>query len=461
MDAAADSPPSSPTHSDGPTIEGGEAMIQILRAIQLQGERQLEEARKTNESLAELNQSFTRMHPVYERMVKEFQVGMQLLTEKIRIGNSSQGKALGNLTEVQTTLDNMHTILLSLQNELDPPQGSVPDLRASYLSSFLTSALLQNQLGLSTEGLNRPRRSAGTAPESSARGKQRAVCGLPPSVGAALGSVEGKLERLLSVPYSAPTTAVPETGMLTPRTTPPPLDMAVVSGVQNSVLVGTKETRQNVASSKPLSQSTTSKRQRSGARVTLVPPSPSRSESSQNPNTIQPAPMPQSPPLHSVTPPSLNIPSSSKVKHHGLKDHNTRETSSEWEEGARPRREDSLDRDWTGDDDEEDDVNEEKGPGDEGQGRDEDGEEEREDDDGEEEREDDDGEEEREDDDGEEEREDDGEGHEEEEGGGRGTSRRAQTKRARKQKKKCPRGAMGRFGNLWTLEVMGRTLLKQ
>lgn len=176
---------------DGPTIEGGEAMIQILRAIQLQGERQLEEARKTNESLAELNQSFTRMHPVYERMVKEFQVGMQLLTgksiydisalrlilllEKIRIGNSSQGKALGNLTEVQTTLDNMHTILLSLQNELDPPQGSVPDLRASYLSSFLTSALLQNQLGLSTEGLNRPRRSAGTAPESSARGKQRAV----------------------------------------------------------------------------------------------------------------------------------------------------------------------------------------------------------------------------------------------------------------------------------------------
>ncbi|KAJ8456330.1 hypothetical protein ONZ45_g18764 [Pleurotus djamor] len=65
-----------------------------------------------------------------------------IMTEKIRIGNSSQGKALGNLTEVQTTLDNMHTILLSLQNELDPPQGSVPDLRASYLSSFLTSALL-------------------------------------------------------------------------------------------------------------------------------------------------------------------------------------------------------------------------------------------------------------------------------------------------------------------------------
>ncbi|KAJ8507329.1 hypothetical protein ONZ45_g10288 [Pleurotus djamor] len=82
MDAAADSPPSSPTHSDGPASEGGDSMIQILRAIQLQGERQLEEARKTNKSLAELKKSFTRMYPLYERMVKEFQVGMQLLTEK-------------------------------------------------------------------------------------------------------------------------------------------------------------------------------------------------------------------------------------------------------------------------------------------------------------------------------------------------------------------------------------------
>ncbi|KAJ8507330.1 hypothetical protein ONZ45_g10289 [Pleurotus djamor] len=112
-----------------------------------------------------------------------------------------------------------------------------------------------------------------------------------------------------------------------------------------------------------------------------------------------------------------------------LKDHNTRETSSEWEEGAQPRREDSLDRDWTGDDDEEDDVNEEKGPGDEGQGngRDDDGEEEREDDDGE-------------DEDG-----DDGEGHEEEEGGG-GEKRQEghRPKRARKQKKKCPRGSNGK-----------------